>query len=471
MNWMQLFEMHTLKKGYDYFCQARVNQLKRKGEQITATVRVENEYKVTIVLKEAGIESMTCHCKQTNGLCEHIVATLFAWESEKEYGNLTYDRYDEMTNYDFVSEQGETYGGISKMNEIRHFVLSSEETFVKSFLIHTLKHDEQLFMKFKDFMKSQITQYDVQRSKKKITHIFSKYLRTQGWICEDEIDCFLMEMEVVLDDVRTILKKGHYIEAFELSSFIFLCVADKQNTFDVELENIVQECIAIWNEIFEYRNPQIEQTLYNWFIVAMERPMIDYMAEELEEIVMNRFTDDYYLEKKLKWLDVKLKKLENHPSDSVYEIEKWVMYRVELMRELGYDWKQIEEYCKQYWELDKIRNYIIYYYIEQKRYRQAIQALEERIKIESCKKNYGVVVSLRIQLKEVYRMNENMKKYKEQLWLLVTKDDIHNLNHYRELKQLYSEEEWIRVREEIFHILSYYMSIEELYREEKLEQR
>lgn len=76
-----------------------------------------------------------------------------------------------------------------------------------------------------------------------------------------------------------------------------------------------------------------------------------------------------------------------------------------------------------------------------------------------------------MKLKELYKQTNNYQGYMEQLWQLVIKNKLGNLDIFKELKSLYSEDEWLDIREKIFALLQENAQIAHLYKYEKLYDR
>ena len=80
----------------------------------------------------------------------------------------------------------------------------------------------------------------------------------------------------------------------------------------------------------------------------------------------------------------------------------------------------------------------------------------------------GRVIEYKVQLKDLYKLINDVDAYKEVLWELVTKDCIGELCYFKELKNEYSENEWLEIRFKIFKAINGKKGIDKLYFEEKL---
>ncbi len=61
MNWQNLFELHILERGYDYYLEGSVDKLKIESDEITARVAGTLDYKVEIELSDNRILAMSCN--------------------------------------------------------------------------------------------------------------------------------------------------------------------------------------------------------------------------------------------------------------------------------------------------------------------------------------------------------------------------------------------------------------------------
>lgn len=130
---------------------------------------------------------------------------------------------------------------------------------------------------------------------------------------------------------------------------------------------------------------------------------------------------------------------------------------------------EIKSYCMDNWKYSEVRKWLCDKYISDKNYESAINIYIESIDIN--KDFPRLVREYRNQLKKLYKLTNKIDEYKQQLWLLVTKDDCNNLEQFRELKNLYSVTDWETVREKVFDNMPKQYNFAALYNEEKLYDR
>ncbi len=234
---------------------------------------------------------------------------------------------------------------------------------------------------------------------------------------------------------------------------------------------IANECTQIWHEILDQADKQTETKIFQSIKENLDDCVIEYMQYYIEKLFMERFLDEEFL--KDKFIFIK-QKIDQNKDDSksfyaTYEREKWILGYIQLMESSNYSIQDINQYCKDYWEYSRIREYYIDKCIELQNYDEAIDVLKESMILDNGFR--GLISDYSIKLKELYKLIGDEENYKKQLWQLVIKDRPANIEDFNELKSLYSQEEWINVREDIFKSLADCSNIDKLYLEEKLYDR
>ncbi|MCL2057730.1 MAG: SWIM zinc finger family protein [Oscillospiraceae bacterium] len=81
MDWQRLFSEHILSRGYDYFCDGAVGELKKTNGVLTATVEGSFDYSVAISFEGEHITDMDCSCPyaEDGSYCKHMAAVLFKY--------------------------------------------------------------------------------------------------------------------------------------------------------------------------------------------------------------------------------------------------------------------------------------------------------------------------------------------------------------------------------------------------------
>lgn len=466
MNWQQLFDERIIDRGYEYFCDGTVEDLKVRNNTITATVWGTDDYEVKINLDKDGtevkIKSMFCSCPyaDSGANCKHMAAVLFEWE-EGDYENS-----------DDMEENGSGTG--QKQDEVLLAVEQADEAVVRSFLAEVLHRDEKLFSRFRTLINPAISKEDMQRYKKQVDATIHRYAGRGGFIEYQEAGSFVRELEEYLyHDVRTMLDNGEYQSAFELTDYI----AAEAGSIDMDdsdggTEVLADAYMEIWEEILENAGQGMKQTMFQCFIKCLEGILADYMEDCIEQVLMENFKEKEFLKKKLDYSDYrvqKAKKVEKNSWSSDYYGGKWALYHIELMKESKEPIEDILQYCQENWKFSDVRKVYISECTRRKRYDDAIVALKESLQMDSNMP--GLVRDFSRSLKEVYRISGREEEYRQQLWNLIVRDDAGNLEDFRELKKHYPPQEWETVREDLFARLPSCAHVERLYKEEKLYDR
>ena len=466
MNWQELFDVHIINRGYNYYCDAAVEDLKVRNNTIMATVCGTDDYEVLINLdgdREKGkIKSMFCSCPyaDSGANCKHMAAVLFEWE------NGDYEDSEEIGTED--PETGQ------KRDEVWMTIEQAEDSAVRSFLAEILRSDEKLFSRFRTLTHPEVSRADLQRYKKQVDATIRKYAGRGGFIDYHSAGSFIRELEEYLYyDVRTMLDNEEYLSAFELTGYIFTEVGSiEMDDSDGATEIFADACMEIWEEILENAEYNLKRTMFQWFMKCLEGAVADYMEDCVEQIFIEDFKEKEFLKEKLKYSDDRVQKAKRGAEDSWsagYYGGKWALHHIELMKECKSPMEEILRYCRENWEFADVRKLFISECMKRKRYDEAVAALKESIQMDS--KMPGLIRDHSRSLKEVYRISGRQEEYRQQLWNLVVRDDAGSLEYFKELKKLYSQQEWQKIREDLFEQLPSYAHVECLYEEEKLYDR
>lgn len=460
MNWKNMFKQHILHRGYDYFCDGAVENITIEDNVIKATVCGTDDYEVEIIFKGEEISDMYCSCPyaESGENCKHMAAVLFEWEDNN---NLSKGQR---------AENISTSAGNGSNNEVDNIIAQADEATIKKFLTAILKDDEKLYARFKTIVSPELSKDDMNRYIRQVDTVVHKYLGREHFIKYREATYFVNEMEEFLqEDVQRMLDNECYLNAFELTNYIFVTVANvDMDDSDGGTGILANSCNDIWVYILENSDDKVKQTMFDWFISHLNGSIIDYMEDYIKAIIMEQFTENKYLEAMLGFSEqrVKASKLNDDSWSESYNGSQWALKHIFLMQDLGKDWIEIERYCKENWKYSEIRKYYINECIKQQDYETAIEVLKDSLQIDSD--FAGLVRGFSWMLKDCYYTCGKEDEYKNQLWQLMTKDDAGNIEIYNELKAQYRHEEWIEVRESIFRKLPSYAHVERLYKVEGL---
>jgi hypothetical protein len=453
MNWQRLFVDYILDRGYDYYCDQKVEIINIKNDMVEATVFGSDEYDVEINYDGDGVSEMYCSCPHAaiGNNCKHMAAVLFAISDNIETFNLS-----SLTNDETVAK----------------LVADASEDTVRKYLITVLEENEKLRLRFKNIV-SGLDKDDLDDYKHHIDRVVKKYLGRDNFINYYEASDFYSELSEFLDtDIGEMIDNKNFEQAFELTNYIFVLIGNIDiDDSGGETSMLADECFQIWEELLENANINLKRKMFNWFLNHLDGSIIDYNEGYIEMILMDNFSELEFIKKKFEFSDLKVKnsKKINDDWSSDYNVGKWAVRHLDLMDTLKKAEHEQVAYCKKYWDYSNVRKYYIDKCMENKDYQAAIEALKESQQID---KNYrGLLKEHSVKLKEIYLQIGNQEAYINQLWQLILKDNPGDLDIYKELKNQYTDQEWKNEREKILSNLPRYANIDILYAEEKLYDR
>ncbi|HSH36621.1 SWIM zinc finger family protein, partial [Schnuerera sp.] len=450
--WKHLFQDHILGRGLDYFIRNLVENVYVKDNIIEATAYGTEEYKVEIVKKNDEIIELSCNCPYADGgnNCKHMAAVLFYLEDKERALKI---------------EDIET--------SITKLVKEADSVLVEDFLIDILKNDEKLLNRFKSKLQCDISPTDMKRYKNQINNIFRRYAGYHDFVDYKNAWSFISELEEILDnDIQAMLDNNQLTEAFELTNYIFIKVANQDmDDSDGGTGQIANSCLDIWQEILYKCDIKLKREIFNWFSDHLDGSVIDYMEDYIEQIIFDDFKEEEFMEEKVIFLDKKIKeyKKEDNSWFNSYSLGEMVLRRINIMEERKVNQNIIEEYCRQNLEVNEVRKYYIDICINKKDYDMAISLLKEGKDKEMVFP--GIVLNYSLKLKNLYKQIGEQRLYEEELWSLVLNYNQGNIELYKELKSIYTDKEWLEKREIIFSKLSPYRGIDKLYELEGLYDR
>lgn len=450
-NWEKRFKDYILERGYDYYCSEMIEHFGVCNNTISAVVNGTEDYEVEIELKNNLPENMNCTCPyaEDGNNCKHMAAVLFKWDDE--FKNSAKNNQDE---------------------NIEEIVNNADEQTVRKFLYDIISNDEIMRLRFLNTVNKNTNKTTLLEYKKLVDSTIDEHCGYEGYIDYYGASDFIDDLIEFKEDIEILIQKGKYTDAFELSYYI-CSQAEKVEMDDSDggLSYLFDEYTYLWNIIIEKADNDSKDILFNKMSVLMEADSSEYLYEYVESIFYSNFREDKYLSTKLQYIQNKIDKLKRSDDTwtSSYRIESLVTKKLDLMLENNSSFDEIKSYCMDNWKYSEVRKWLCNKYISDKNYESATTIYIESIDID--KDFPGLVREYRNQLKKLYKLTNKIDEFKQQLWLLVTKDDCNNLEQYRELKNLYSVTEWETVREKVFENMPKQYNFAALYNEEKLYDR
>lgn len=460
VKWKNLFQPQILERGLDYYNRGLVEDFNQGDDFIAATVEGNSAYDVVIDLEDGEILAMNCECPyaEEGDYCKHMAAVLFCMEGAHT------NRIDRNINAKMESKEE---------NDVRKLVKEADAELIEAFLIDVLKNDLKMLTRFKSSVCRGFSKEDMKRFKKQIDQVVWKNTDRNGFVDYRSASTLTCELMDFLDqDIANILSSQRYKEAFELSCYIFTKAGDLEiDDSDGGVSEIAQTCVQIWHDILEQCDVNLKRNMFQWCMKHVGGDIADYMEEFILQTLFENFSENEFLDAKLKFTDRKMDEIKKEKDSWTrnYNAGKWAIYHIDVMKKQRASQDEMDDFCRKNLHLSQVREYYVQDCMDQQKYDIAIRILEDGK--NTVKDAPGFVSSYSLQLKNLYKLTGDKQAYEKELWLLVLYYRDGNLDLYRELKALYEPAEWEERRETIFEKLKKHDRIDQLYAEEKLYDR
>lgn len=475
MYWKEYFEPIILQRGFDYYIEDVVYNLDVATDIVRANVEGTQDYEVEIDFDEDGeIETMYCSCPyaEDGAHCKHMAAVLFHMEQEHVAFSCMQSDTEADKSVIFCDLDAED-GCQQKKDVIEKMVQDASGEDVRSFLSTILMEDDKALLRFRSRQQVDDEKENVEQYKYQVDLIVERYLGKNRFISYYEASDFIDELQdIYRTDIRQMIDQQRYMEAFELLNYIFVMLGEvDMDDSDGGTGMLADDTYVFWGELLEMASQDETAQMFEWFIHHLDGSVIDYLEEYIERILVEEFEDEPYLKQKIELADHMIQNSREQEDvwSKDYHIGKWTIYRLQWMKQVGCDEKEIKKYCLENWELNQVRKFYIDQCIEEEDYETALLALEDSCMID--KEFRGLILEYEITMKDLYQKMGDRERYIEKLWELVTEKKAGDLDMFLELKEQYSEDEWEEQREKIFQSLPKYARVDILYQEEKMYDR
>ena len=470
MNWKKLFSKTILDRGYIYYCNDTVEDIDFSDNIISAVVSGSEDYEVKITLSENEIEDMYCSCPYASDgkNCKHMAAVLYTWDESTDSIGVKSDADDILFEPAYTVNRRN-----AKHTAAEKLVAQADDNAVRSFLADILADNEKLCMKFYNIVNKQHKTIDVQNYFRQVDLITRQYAGRDDFINYHDTYDYIMELEEIIDnDVRQMIDNGNYISAFEVINHIFVTVGMVDiDDSDGEIGIIGNDIYNLWSEILEKAVPDDKRTMFEWFISHTDGSIVDYAEDYIEQIITKAFNEKEFEQDKLEFFRSMIDKSEQLERDwsREYAVGKWAVRYLNMLAQINSSDELIEKEMKKYCKNSDVRKLYIDICMQKKEYDKAIRLLDDGLKAD--KDSRGLVSEYSNRKKEIFLITGDKDAYITQLWSLVLKHNVGNMDLYRELKSQYTEDDWCKLREKIFRELPQHTEIAKYYCEEKLYDR
>lgn len=427
MEWETYFQKRILDRGYDYYLDGCVEDLRITPNRIKAVVKGTDFYHVEIKLNGNQIIGMSCDCPyaQDEHNCKHMVAVLYDWER-----NATHPVID---NSKLVKE-------------------ASEED-VRSFLIQVLDDDPSLVETFKQYTQNE---FSLTTMIDDLEGVVDSYSDGYHYI-DYEFSCdFCDNYEDAVDKWLDLLKeKKQYSLAFKFllkayDIFDKLDIDDNEGeTYDVSFY-----IIDAWSNIIMCMEKSERIDAFNLLKQFLNNIRYSYDRIDILQVFFNHLKGEDLLKLQIDFVKEQLDYIENHNDifDKEYVLDGFAKMYLELLKKNHASKKEINAIYKKYWECGSIRMDCVYTCIKNEEFDKALDYIDKCIDLDY---ENQALMKRNIELKkDIYKKQGNIKVYKEELKNLILFFNDTNIEDYIELKSCYLDKEWIKERDSIIEQLT-----------------
>ena len=327
INFEKLFDEKILKRGYNYYLEDSVHDVTRNGNHYEGLVYGTEIYEVQIEIDDNGnVEDMDCDCPYAEeNNCKHMVALLYYLENDGEIESKKTIRNTD--NYDKILDK------ISE-NEIKEFVL---EKIYENF-------------DFQNEFRSHFVQYFEKTPKKvyekRIAQSIYQAIGRKGFIEYNETYKFSNAMYDYIQEANNLIKHNEYQAPFWIASLILEELPDLPiDDSDGTTSYVESECIEVIEEILEKcKNNNIIIEIFNWMLEVIKKDTLGDYSYEVERLLDEYFTEDKFVNEKLKVIDEKIQKLKQQEKYyySDYKMEELIKTKIALLYQLNMDKEAIK---------------------------------------------------------------------------------------------------------------------------------
>lgn len=428
----ELFEEKILKRGYSYYLDDSVHDVTKNGNCYEGLVYGTEIYEVQVEMDEEGnVEDMNCDCPYAEeNNCKHMAALLYYIENEEQIENKRVIRNTD--NFDKIVDR------ISE-NEIKEFVLAK--------LYENLE--------FQNEFRSHFVQYFEKIPKKvyerRISQSVYQAIGRKGFIEYNETDRFSYPMYDYIQEAKNLIKHKEYQAPFWIASLILEELPDLPiDDSDGTTSYVESECVEVIEEILDKcKSENIINEIFNWIIESIKNDTLGDYSEGIEKILDEYFTEDKFINERLKIIDTKIQEL-NQEKDhySEYKLESLIKTKIALLYQLGMD-KEALETIKDNIYFVPIRKMLIDKERENGNIDQVEKILKEGMSIALKQGHCGTVTYYIEELLSIYEKQNNNEKYKDLVQETVFKYSRASFKYYKKLKELYTKEQWKTKRDSI----------------------
>ena len=442
MDWKKLFNPVILERGFDYHRNKKAEILNLSADEVNAVVSGSDDYEVSIYLSDGEIDDIYCDCPYASdgNNCKHMAAVLYLFEDLQSHSNPHY-------------------------TDIESLIAGTSPEQIKKFLINAMRYDSGLKDRFIRFIDGENGNINIAEYKSQLKSLIWQYSDNSGFINWKNVSPFINEAVKLLEECTdSLIEWKRYFEAFEIVSYYYDEILTTDLDDDGDISYFQSVCLEILSAIADASDIKTRRRLFNAAFRKMDTSF-SFFNELYFDFIRRCFDEEEFLEKMLECSD----KLISKNNISNYERKKWILYHIDLMNKLGYSDEAIELFCKKYWNVIEVREFLTDRYLKNGDTEKSITVLKESLELE--KENMYISESIHLKLKDIYKQQSDKKNYIKELWTILTETTITDKSVYLEFKSLFDGDEWEETREQLYSSMKYQAMLPEYFIEEKLTDR
>ena len=427
MEWESYFQKRILDRGYDYYFDDRVEDLRITPNRIKAVVHGTDFYHVEIKLKGNQIIGMSCDCPyaQDDHNCKHMAAVLYEWQLSATHPVIN--------NSKLVKE-------------------ASEED-VQSFLIQVLNDNPDLVETFKQYAQNE---FSLDTMIDDLEGVCDSYSDGYHYIdyefstdfCDNYEDAVFKWLDLLKEKKQYSLAFRFLLKAYDI--FDKLDIEDNEGE-TVELSfSIINACSSTIMCMEESERIDAFNSLKQFLNNTR-----DYYARvDILQVFFNHLKGEDLLKLQIDFVKEQLDYIDSHNDilDREYVLDGFSKMYLELLKKNNASKKEINAIYKKYWKCGSIRMDCVYTCINNEEYDKALDYIDKCIDLDY---ENQALMKRNIELKkDIYKKQGNTKAYREELKNLILFFNDTDIEDYIELRSCYLDKEWIEERDSIIQQLT-----------------
>lgn len=326
-----------------------VEDLKLKGDEISAKVIGSEEYYVEITLDDDEIEDMYCSCPHFDdgNNCKHLAAVLYAVTESSEMECRTHQEKNE------ASDAGELLDTVDQKD-------------LYQFLREELAINENLRFKFLARFQKLNYRKDSTEYLKYIDSVFDRHLGYDNFIHYNEVINFSLDVDDITEAIEKLIVNEEYCIALELIKHTVirlgnLDIDDSLGTTSDIMDNLTDMLC----EIIENSSKDIYDQAFAWVSSMLNGKILDYLEDYLIMVFMKYFNEDEKIKRKLEIIDQFVSEIKDASSwTGEWNLINWIKNKITLIGEILGDENEVERLLGEYIKYHEIRNISIERYIK-----------------------------------------------------------------------------------------------------------